>query len=415
MTSMWRIDRSVYEILKRERDRQNNTIDLIASENYASRAVLEAQGSLLTNKYAEGYPGRRYYGGCQYIDEVEALAVDRARELFNADHANVQPHSGSQANMAVYFAYLKPGDTILGMSLAHGGHLTHGSPVNFSGNLYRFVPYGVDKKTEMIDYSEVERIAIENRPKLIVAGYSAYSQIIDFAKFKAIADRVGARLMVDMAHIAGIVAARLHPSPIPHAEVVTSTTHKTLRGPRGGIILCRRENASAIDSAIFPGTQGGPLQHIVAAKAVAFHEAMQPEFKAYQKAVLANARLLATELQKAGMRVVSGSTCNHMLLADLTPLGVTGRVAEVALEKCGIIVNRNAIPFDTRPPQTASGLRFGTPAVTTRGFRDGEIKLVARLVMKVLRNPDNDKLCAEVRQEALELCRQFPIPGLDGV
>lgn len=413
MNSLWQTDQAVALILKQEREKQNNTINLIASENYASPAVLEAQGSIFTNKYAEGYPGRRYYGGCEYIDKVEDIAIQRAKQLFKAEHANVQPHSGSQANIAAYFSMLKPGDTILGMSLAHGGHLTHGSPVNFSGRLFRIIPYGVDRKTELLDYSEVERLALEHRPKLIVVGASAYSQIIDFPRFRDIANKVGAKVLVDMAHIAGPVAASLHPSPIPYADVITSTTHKTLRGPRGGFILCSQGMAAAIDAAIFPGMQGGPLVHIVAAKAVAFHEAMQPEFITYQQAVLSNARLLASELQKAGLRIVSGGTQTHLFLADLTPLGITGRAAEVALEKSGIIANRNTIPFDARPPQVASGLRLGTPAITTRGFRENEIRQVAQAIIKVLKHLEDEKIHREIRQDVLELCQRFPAPGLE--
>ena len=414
MSSLWRTDRAMSLIFKRERERQNDTVNLIASENYASSAVLEAQGSLLTNKYAEGYPGHRYYGGCQYIDEVETLAIQRAKQLFKAEHANVQAHSGSQANMAAYLALLKPGDKILGMSLAHGGHLTHGSPVNFSGQLFHFIPYGVDKRTELIDYSELEQLAQKHRPKLIIAGYSAYSHIIDFSKYQNIATRVSAKLLVDMAHIAGLIATGLHPSPIPYADMITSTTHKTLRGPRGGLILCHQELSPILDGSIFPGIQGGPLEHIIAAKAVGFLEAMKPEFVTYQKAVLANAKLLATELQKDGLRIVSGGTQNHMFLADLTPMGITGRAAETALERSGIIANRNTIPFDTRPPQVASGLRFGTPAITTRGFAEQEVKLIAQLIMRVLNHLEDEKIHEETRLEAANLCRKFPIPGYEG-
>ena len=414
MSNLWRVDRAVAYILKMERERQNNTVNLIASENYVSPAVLEAQGSVMTNKYAEGYPGHRYYGGCQYVDEVEDLAIQRANQLFKAEHANVQAHSGSQANMAAFFSLLKPGDKIMGMSLAHGGHLTHGSPVNFSGQLFQFIPYGVDKQTELINYSELEQLAQKHRPKLIIAGYSAYSQILDFPKFQSIATGVGAKLMVDMAHIAGLVAAGLHPSPIPYADIVTSTTHKTLRGPRGGLILCNQELGHIIDSSIFPGLQGGPLEHIVAAKAVAFNEALKPKFVTYQRAVLDNASLLADLLQKAGLRIVSGSTKNHMFLADLTPMGITGRAAEEALEKSGIIANRNAIPFDTRPPQVASGLRFGTPAITTRGFASEEVQQVADFIIRVLSHLDDHSIHEEIRQEVENICKNFPIPGYEG-
>ncbi|MDO8637297.1 MAG: serine hydroxymethyltransferase [Dehalococcoidia bacterium] len=414
MSNLWRVDRAVAFILKMERERQNNTVNLIASENYVSPAVLEAQGSVMTNKYAEGYPGHRYYGGCQYVDEVESLAIQRAKQLFNAEHANVQAHSGSQANMAAFFSLLKPGDKIMGMSLAHGGHLTHGSPVNFSGQLFQFIPYGVDKQTELINYSELEQLAQKHRPKLIIAGYSAYSQILDFPKFQSIATGVGAKLMVDMAHIAGLVAAGLHPAPIPYADIVTSTTHKTLRGPRGGLILCNQELGHIIDSSIFPGLQGGPLEHIVAAKAVAFNEALKPKFVTYQQAVLDNASLLADLLQKAGLRIVSGSTKNHMFLADLTPMGITGRAAEEALEKSGIIANRNAIPFDTRPPQVASGLRFGTPAITTRGFGSDEVQQVADFIIRVLTHLDDHGIHEEIRQEVEHICKKFPIPGYEG-
>lgn len=414
MSNLWRVDRAVAFILKMERERQNNTVNLIASENYVSLAVLEAQGSVMTNKYAEGYPGHRYYGGCQYVDEVESLAIQRAKQLFNAEHANVQAHSGSQANMAAFFSLLKPGDKIMGMSLAHGGHLTHGSPVNFSGQLFQFIPYGVDKQTELINYSELEQLAQKHRPKLIIAGYSAYSQILDFPKFQSIATGVGAKLMVDMAHIAGLVAAGLHPSPIPYADIVTSTTHKTLRGPRGGLILCNQELGHIIDSSIFPGLQGGPLEHIVAAKAVAFNEALKPKFVTYQQAVLDNASLLADLLQKAGLRIVSGSTKNHMFLADLTPMGITGRAAEVALEKSGIIANRNAIPFDTRPPQVASGLRFGAPAITTRGFASEEVQQIADFIIRILTHLDDHSIHEEIRQEVENICKKFPIPGYEG-
>jgi glycine hydroxymethyltransferase len=375
--------------------------------------VLEAQGSFLTDKYAEGYPGRRYYGGCENMDVVEALAIARVKELFGAEHANVQPHSGAQANMAAYYVLLEPGDTVMGMSLAHGGHLTHGSRVSFSGKFYNFIPYGVNRETERIDYQELERLAVKHKPKLIVAGASAYARLIDFERFRHIADLVGARLMADMAHIAGMVAVGLHPSPVPYAEVVTSTTHKTLRGPRGGFILCRKELASGIDAAVFPEMQGGPLMHVIAAKAVAFHEALQPGFTDYQRAVLDNALVLASELKELGLRLVSGGTDNHMVLVDLTSTGVTGHKAEVALGEAGIIVNRNAIPFDPHPPRTTSGIRLGTPALTARGFGEEEMKQIAALIVRVLTDIGDRNLRRQVSQVVGELCRRFPLPGVD--
>jgi glycine hydroxymethyltransferase len=412
MDSLKDIDPAVYSAIEQDVERQRLKIDLIAAENYASRAVLEAQGSVLTNKYAEGYPGRRYYGGCQNVDEVESLAVERAKKLFGADHANVQPHSGAQANMAAYFALLEPGDTVLAMHLAHGGHLTHGSSFNISGNLYNFVTYEVDRQTETINYSLVEEIATEHKPRLIIAGASSYPRVIDFSAFRQISDRVGARLMVDMAHLAGQVAANLHPSPVPHADIVTSTTHKTLRGPRGGLILCTSEWASKVDSSVFPGTQGGPLMHVIAAKAVAFYEAMQPEFTLYQRDSLENAKALAGELTTHGMRIVTGGTDNHIVLVDLSPKGITGAEAEIALEASGIIVNKNAIPFDARPPRIASGIRLGTPAVTSRGFGLKEIELIAQLIARVLSNIGNDQVYREVNQRVIEICTKFPVPGL---
>jgi glycine hydroxymethyltransferase len=405
-------DSKVAQILSLEAARQASTINLIASENHASRAVLEAQSSVLTDKYAEGYPGHRYYGGCVYIDEIENLAIERAKKLFKAEHANVQAHSGSQANMAAYSILLEHGDIVMGMSLSHGGHITHGAPVNFSGQWYNFVPYGVDPKTEMINHDEIERLALEHKPKLIIAGASSYSRIIDFERLRHIADKVGAKLLVDMAHIAGIIAAGLHPSPVPYAQVTTSTTQKTLRGPRGGFILCDKELASAIDAAVFPGMQGGPFMHIIAAKAVCFFEAMQPEFVDYQKSVLENARVLASELQKYGMRIVSGGTDNHIVLVDLSPQGISGKDAEEALWAAGISVNRNTIPFDPKPPRITSGIRLGTPAVTTRGFGTEEMKRIAFLIAKVL-SPSGDKRAQEqVRQKVREMCQQFPILGL---
>jgi len=405
-------DDRLAQILKLEAERQASTINLIASENHASPAVLEAQSSLIIDKYAEGYPGRRYYSGCVHVDEIENLAIERARELFRAEHANVQAHSGSQANMAAYSVLLKHGDTVMGMSLSHGGHLTHGSEVNFSGKWYHFIPYGVDPKTEMLNYDELERLALKHKPRLIVAGASSYSRIIDFERFRHIADRVGARLLADIAHIAGIIAAGLHPSSVPYAQVSTATTQKTLRGPRGGLVLCEKELAPAIDAAVFPGMQGGPAMHTIAAKAVCFFEAMQPEFVDYQKSVLENARVLASELQRHGMRIVSGGTDNHIVLVDLSRPGISGKDADEALEAAGITVNRNAIPFDPKPPRITSGIRLGTPAVTTRGFGPEEMKRIASLIVSVL-SPSADKLAQEqVRREVREMCRQFPIAGL---
>ncbi|HOQ98149.1 MAG TPA: serine hydroxymethyltransferase [Anaerolineae bacterium] len=403
-------DPEVYAAIRAEARRQQETIELIASENYVSRAVLEAQGSILTNKYAEGLPGHRYYGGCQYVDVIERLAIQRARTLFKAEHANVQPHSGSQANAAAYLALLQPGDTVLSMSLAHGGHLTHGSNVNFSGRIYRFFFYGVSRETEQIDYDEVAGLARQHRPKLLLAGASAYPRVIDFARLAAIAREVGAMLMVDMAHIAGLVAAGQHPSPIPHADVVTTTTHKTLRGPRAGLILCRAQWAGAIDKGVFPGTQGGPLEHIIAAKAVALGEAMGPGFARYQRQVVVNARALARALAVQGLRIVSGGTDNHLLLVDLSSTGLTGAQAEAALEAAGIACNKNLIPFDTRGPRETSGIRLGTAAVTTRGFGEAEMEEVARLIGRTLREPNDAAVLRGVRREAQELCRRLPIP-----
>jgi glycine hydroxymethyltransferase len=412
VSSLAQRDSKVAQILSLEADRQASTINLIASENHASRAVLEAQSSVLTDKYAEGYPGHRYYGGCVYIDEIENLAIERAKKLFEAEHANVQAHSGSQANMAAYSILLEHGDTVMGMSLSHGGHLTHGSEVNFSGKWYNFVPYGVDPETEMLNYYEIERLALEHKPKLIIAGASSYSRIIDFERLRYIADKVGAKLLVDMAHIAGIIAAKLHPSPVPYAQVTTATTQKTLRGPRGGFILCDKELASAIDAAVFPGMQGGPYMHIIAAKAVCFFEAMQPEFVDYQKSVLENARVLASELQRYGMRIVSGGTDNHIVSIDLSPQGISGKDAEVTLWAAGISVNRNTIPFDTKPPRITSGIRMGTPAVTTRGFGTEEMKRIASFIVKVLSASGDKRTHEQVRQEIQEMCQRFPVPGL---
>ncbi len=413
MDFLRRVDPEIARVLDLEAERQKGTINLIASENYASKAVIQAEGSFLTNKYAEGYPQRRYYGGCENLDIAESLAIQRAKELFHAGHANVQPHSGAQANMASYFALLEYGDTVLGMSLAHGGHLTHGAPVSFSGKTYKFIPYGVNRETERIDYPEVERLALAHKPRLIVAGASSYPRIIDFERLRQIANTVGAMFMVDIAHIAGLVAVGLHPTPVPYAEVVTSTTHKTLRGPRSGFILCREELAPMIDDAVFPRMQGGPLMHVIAAKAVAFHEAMQPGFVDYQRAVLDNALALATELRRLGLRIVSGGTDNHLVLVDLTGAGVTGRQAEAALGVAGIVVNRNAIPFDPRPPRIASGIRLGTPAVTTRGFGQGEMKQIAAWMIKIISNIDDIAVQQQIRDEVLQFCQRFPTPGVD--
>jgi glycine hydroxymethyltransferase len=395
--------------MQQEKDRQSNNIELIASENFVSQAVMEAQGSVLTNKYAEGYPGKRYYGGCEFVDVVENLARDRAKELFGAEHANVQPHSGSQANMAVYRVALEAGDTVLGMDLNHGGHLTHGSKVNFSGIDYQFVAYEVDKETEAIDYAEVRRLANEHQPKLIIAGASAYARQIDFAEFKSIADEVGAKLMVDMAHIAGLVAAGLHPNPVPHADFVTTTTHKTLRGPRGGMILCKEEYAKAIDKAIFPGIQGGPLMHVIAAKAAAFGEALQPEFKAYQQQVVDNAKALSEGLKERGLRIVSDYTENHVFLIDVTTVNLTGKVAEHALDAVGITTNKNTIPFDEQSPFVTSGIRIGTPAVTTRGFKAQEMKEIADIIADVLNAPENEEVLAQAKQKVTALTDRFPL------
>jgi glycine hydroxymethyltransferase len=413
MDFLSRTDPEISRAFYLEAKRQRETINLVASENYASKAVLEAEGSFLTNKYAEGYPQQRYYGGCENMDVVESLAIQRAKELFHAEHANVQPHSGTQANMAAYYALLEYGDTVMGMSLAHGGHLTHGDKVSFSGKSYNFIPYGVNRETERIDYQEVERLALKHKPKLIVAGASAYPRIIDFERFRYIADLVGAKLMVDMAHIAGMVAVGLHPTPVPYAEVVTSTTHKTLRGPRSGFILSCSELASAIDEAVFPRMQGGPLMHVIAAKAVCFYEAMQPSFTDYQRAILDNAQVLATELQRLGLRLVSGGTDNHLILVDLAETGITGKQAEEALEASGIVVNRNNVPFDQQSPRVTRGIRLGTPAVTTRGFSSEEMKRIASLIIKVLTNIGDLNVQKQVRDEVSQMCSRFPVPGID--
>ena len=406
-------DPDVARAIEQENDRQRDSVVLIASENYASRAVLEAQSGVMNNKYAEGYPGRRYYGGCEFVDVVEQLAIDRVKQIFGAEHANVQAHSGAQANMSVYFALLEPGDTVMGMQLDQGGHLTHGASVNFSGKLYNFVPYGVDRDTETIDYDEVGRLARECQPKLIVAGCSAYARVIDFPRFRAIADEVGAMLMVDMAHIAGLIAGGAHPSPLPHAHVVTSTTQKTLRGPRGGLVLCQEDLARKIDFAVFPFMQGGPFMHVIAAKAVCFGEALQPEYARYAAQVVANAQAMARDLSEAGLRLVSGGTDNHLLLVDLTPLGLTGREVEVALEQVGISANKNAIPFDPTPPRVTSGLRLGTPAITSRGFKEEDSQRVAHLILKLVTNMGDDSVKKEVAKGVKELTANFPVPGLD--
>ncbi len=407
-------DPEIFSTITDELERQRNGIELIASENFVSRAVLAAMGSVMTNKYAEGYPHARYYGGCHVVDRAEDLARDRAKELFGCDHVNVQPHSGSQANMAVYFSVLQPGDTILAMNLAHGGHLTHGSPVNFSGKLYNIVPYGVDKTTERIDFAEVERLAVEHRPKMIVCGASAYPREIDAEQFRAIADKVGALLFFDIAHIAGLIAAKCHKDPVPFCHFLTSTTHKTLRGPRGGMIMTTAEYARVIDKNIFPGMQGGPLMHVIAAKAVAFREALQPSFRDYQKKIVANAKALAGELLSLDYHLVSGGTDNHLILVNLTTKGVTGKAAEAALDRAGITVNKNAVPFDTQSPFVTSGIRVGTPAATTRGFGEDDMKLIARWIDRVVRNVENEKEIEAVRAEVLEACGNHPLyPGLE--
>lgn len=403
------IDSEIYEAIIKETEREQNNILLIASENYASRAVLEAQGSVFTNKYAEGYPNRRYYGGCEYADIVERLAIERAKELFGAEHVNIQPHSGSQANMAVYFSFLKPGDTILGMNLAHGGHLSHGAPVNFTGMLYKIVSYGVNKDTGYIEMDEVRRLALQHKPKMIVVGASAYSRIIDFKTFSEISKEVGAYLLADIAHIAGLIAAGQHPSPIPHADFVTSTTHKTLRGPRGGMIMCRAEHAKAVDKMIFPGIQGGPLVHVIAAKAVALKEALTPEFKDYQKKVVSNAKRLAEGLVKRGFKIISGGTDNHLMLVDLSNMNVTGKEAEDALDKAGITVNKNSIPYDDKPPTITSGIRLGTPSVTTRGMGDSEMDEIADIISYVIHNINNPSAIADMNGRVKALCEKHPI------
>ena len=402
-------DPEVYAAIDAEEERQRNKLLLIASENFASPAVLAAQGSLMTNKYAEGYPGKRYYGGCQHVDTVEDLAIQRCKQIFGAEHVNVQPHSGSQANMAAYLSVLKPGDTILGMDLAQGGHLTHGSKVNFSGMIFRAFSYGVDRQTETINYEAVQKLAEECRPRMIVVGASAYARTLDFPKFQAIAKSVGAYLMVDIAHIAGLIAAGLHPNPLPYADFVTTTTHKTLRGPRGGVVMCKAEHAKAIDKFVFPGMQGGPLMHVIAAKAVAFKEALSPAFKRYQQQVIANAKVLAQGLLDRGYKIVSGGTDTHLMLVNLTNKGITGKEADAALDAAGIIVNKNAVPYDEKPPAIASGIRLGTPIVSTRGMKEAEMKEIVALVDRVLQHRQDPAVLDEVRAQAKALCNRFPI------
>ncbi len=413
MGSLKQTDPEIYRAIQAETKRQKETINLIASENYASRAILETQSSVLSNKYAEGYPGQRYYGGCENMDTVESLAIERAKKLFKADYANVQPHSGAQANMAAYFALINPGDTVMGMNLAHGGHLTHGSPANFSGKLYKFVYYGVNRETERIDYDEVEKLAIQHRPKLIINGASSYPRIIDFERFRHIADLVDAAIITDIAHIAGLVAAGVHPSPVPYADLVTGTTHKTLRGPRAGFIVGPEKYAARVDSAVFPRTQGGPLMQVIAGKAVCFLEALQPEFVRYQQTIVDNCLALAVELEKAGLRLVSGGTDNHLLLVDLTKTGVSGLDAQLALEKIGLVANRNVIPFDSRPAKITSGMRFGTASATSRGMNKAEMKLIAGWIVKVISNISDENGLRQVAEEVKQLCEKFPVPGID--
>lgn len=407
MSNLKKVDPEIFEAIKNEENRQKYTIELIASENFVSPEVLEAQGSVLTNKYAEGYPGKKYYGGCKYIDIIENLAIERAKEIFKAEHANVQPHSGSQANMAVYFSVLEVGDTILAMNLSHGGHLTHGSPVNFSGRFFNIIPYGVGKDSGRIDYDNLRDLAIKNKPKLIIAGASAYPREIDFSAFRSIADEVGAYLMADIAHIAGLIIAGLHQSAVPHCHFVTTTTHKTLRGPRGGLILCKEEYGHAIDKTIFPGIQGGPLMHVIAAKAVSFKQAMTPEFIEYQKQIVKNAKTLADKLLELGYNLVSGGTDNHLMLVDLRNKGITGKQAEKALEEAGITVNKNMVPFDPQKPWVASGVRIGTPAVTTRGMKEKDMGVIAEFINRVLNDTENQKIKDEVREEVERFCKIF--------
>lgn len=409
MSFLQKVDQEINQAIKLETRRQAGNIELIASENFVSEAVLEAQGCIMTNKYAEGYPGNRYYGGCEFVDIAENLAIERCKQLFGADHVNVQPHSGTQANMAVYFAAVQPGDTVLGMNLSHGGHLSHGSPANFSGKFYKIVAYGVSKDTETIDFAEVEKLAREHKPKMIVVGASAYPRTLDFERFRKIADEVGAVIMADIAHIAGLVATGLHPTPVPICEYVTSTTHKTLRGPRGGLIMCKEAYAKTLNSRVFPGSQGGPLMHIIAAKAVAFKEALAPEFKEYQHQIIKNAKALADELKNQGFRLVSGGTDNHLMLVDLTAAGVTGKDAQEALDRAAITVNKNGIPFDTKGPQVTSGIRIGTPAVTTRGMKENEMRHIASFIAEVIKNITNEKKIQAVAEKVKAICAKFPL------
>jgi len=409
MAELKKIDPEIYAAVAGELKRQRTTLGMIPSENYCSRAVLEAQGCVMTNKYSEGYPGKRYYGGNEFIDIAESLAIERAKKLFGADHANVQPHAGSQANMAAYSSLLQIGDKLMGMNLAHGGHLTHGSPVNFSGKLYKIVSYNVDRETEMLDYDAIRRQAITEKPKMIISGYTAYPRSIDFKRFREIADEVGAYALADIAHIAGLVVGKAHPDPVPYSDIVTTTTHKTLRGPRGAIILCKEEHAAKVDKAVFPGMQGGPLEHVIAAKAVCFKEASQPSFKAYAARIVANSKALADELMSLGCELVSGGTDNHLMLVNLTKKGITGMEAQDALGEAGIVVNKNMIPYDERKPFIASGIRFGTPALTTRGMKEDEMRVIAGFIARVIDNPSDKSLKTKTRKDVLELCKRFPL------
>ncbi|HQD36520.1 MAG TPA: serine hydroxymethyltransferase [Thermodesulfovibrio thiophilus] len=409
MKPLREVDPEIYSLIRKEKKRESEKILMIASENYVSRAVMEAQGSLFTNKYAEGYPGKRYYGGCKYADEVERLAQDRAKQLFYVEHVNVQPHSGTQANMAVYFAFLQPGDTIMGMSLPHGGHLSHGSSVNFTGKLYKTVFYGVNRETGYIDMDEVKKLAYEHKPKIIITGASAYPRIIDFKTFAEIAKEIGAYLMSDIAHIAGLVATGVHPSPVPYSDFITTTTHKTLRGPRGGVVMCKEQYAKAIDKSVFPGIQGGPLVHVIAAKAVAFNEALSDNFKEYQQNIVKNAKVLADALKKRGFKLVSDGTDNHLMLVDLTNFNITGKEAEEGLDKAGITVNKNTIPFDTKPPTVTSGIRIGTPSVTTRGMGENEMEEIAEIIERVIKNVSNNAVIKDMKRKVQALCEKFPI------
>lgn len=407
--SLKQTDGAVYELIQKEADYQKKTLRLIASENYASKAVMEATGSVLTNKYAEGYPKKRYYAGNTYVDEIELLAIERAKKLFNAGHANVQPHSGASANIAAFFAFLNPGDKFMGLELPHGGHLTHGSPVNFSGKWFKAVSYTVSKETEALDYDHIRKRALEEKPKLIICGYTAYPLIINFKAFREICDEAGAVMMADISHFAGLVAGGVYPSPVPYADVITTTTHKTLRGPRGAMIMCPEKNAQTIDKAVFPGMQGGPLENVIAAKAVCFHEDLQPAFRQYAAQIVKNAKVMAEAFAAAGLRLVAGKTETHLILLDLTPKGITGKDAQAALEEAGIIANRNTIPFDTKSPFVTSGLRLGTPAITTRGMKEGEMKQIASMIVKVLENPNDAELKLRTRKEVEELCDRFPV------